>query len=203
MTVYNVSISNKTGSFTILKRFLLLDCIIDNRIEFLKFLLETRLFSSVYQNNGDYLFYSIRNGNYNITKLLIEKKVDTGLNNALINSVIYNSIDIVKLLLEKGADIHFNNDFALKWSLTKNYKDITELLLKNGANKDIFEKYKQNKKEKKISNFLTQALIGTAIGISTYKTHKLLKNYKDKIKKARQIKLKKVNKLKKETVKKL
>lgn len=200
MTVHIITLSHKTGSFSISKRSLLLECIINNRIEFLKFLLETKLFNSVYENNGIYLFYSIPNGNYDITKLLIEKKVDTGLNTALTNSVLYNSIAIVKLLLEKGADIHFQNDLALKTALRQNNKDITELLLKNGANKDIFEKYKDNEKQKNSSELLTTALIGTAIGLTSYKIHKFVKNHKDKIKKAtqdRKLKKQKTKKAKK------
>lgn len=198
-------VTHKTRVFSSSKRSLLLHCIINNRIEFLKFLLETRLFSFVYQANGGYLFNSIRNGNYDITKLLIEKGVDTDLNTALLYSVDYNSIDIVKLLISKGADIHFRNDYALKTALRKNNKDITEFLLKNGANKEVFEQYKENERQKKISKLLTTALIATSVGLTSHKIHKFVKNYKDKIKKAKQdrkLKKQKIKKAKKFTTNK-
>ncbi len=50
----------------------------------------------------------------------------------------YHRINIVKLLISKGADINFKDLYGytpLRLAIEKGYKDISELLISNGAMK--------------------------------------------------------------------
>ncbi|AEA45673.1 ankyrin repeat domain-containing protein [Fluviicola taffensis] len=93
-----------------------------------------------------------KNGNLEITKLLIEAGADKEIKNAgrqspLSIAVSNKNLEIVKYLLEVGADIHSkgpNNLQPIHFACSKGDKDIIELLLSKGIDINIVDSLKSS-----------------------------------------------------------
>lgn len=103
----------------------LVELIIDNGLCILKKSIDCSLF----------LDLSIEKNNYEISKLLIENKIESNLNLLLHKSIKNRNIQLVHLLLSKGATIlkSEDNTLLLEDAIYLNIRKILELLVQNGA----------------------------------------------------------------------
>ncbi|MBP5426557.1 MAG: ankyrin repeat domain-containing protein [Clostridiales bacterium] len=107
------------------------------------------------------LFYAVENKDFDIAKELIEKgKADVNIialggDTVLIKAVRNNDEVLAKYLIEKGADINYTTNSgtnALKVAIENKNLQLTNLLIDNFVDLDIFDKEKEGKNKEFIES---------------------------------------------------
>jgi len=78
------------------------------------------------------LMWSIINNKIKYTEYLLKAgaNIDDNNNFGFLYACENGYIEIVKLLLDSGVDIHAENDYAIKWAIKNNQYDLVDLLKK-------------------------------------------------------------------------
>lgn len=105
---------------------LLLTAIRINDLDIVKYFTERKVFI----DDGISLFYSAKNGYFDILKYLIENGADVHASNnvALRWASCKGHLEIVKYLVEKGANIHAEDNYALRYATQKQHLNIVNYL---------------------------------------------------------------------------
>lgn len=122
----------------------LVQAVLENNAQKIRTLLETGEDVNQLAGNGETILCAASMMNkYEAAKVLIDNGADLQ-DNCLILAVANGNANVVKLFLDKGKNAdtiaNQNDDRLLHIAIRANYIEVTDILLKNGANKDIKNK---------------------------------------------------------------
>lgn len=86
--------------------------------------------------NEQWLLYSVKNGYFDIVKMLCENGTNIRVesNKAFSLAAAYGHMEIIKYLMEKGMPIQSSHNEALRWAAHNGHLEVVIFLTENGAN---------------------------------------------------------------------